>query len=171
MPHEDEEADERSEQPKQVPLGIRKPKAPKFEPTKFVDDQKRQDEEEEQRLLKKAEESALEAPDIHQDYEIRDDEEMDRHLEGVSSINATKELINNAKEEVEDELDVKTKPFSPERMDELMVFTKEAVTGYGEGAGYAEVKKRVRQLIEEDAVAAQGELDRKKEAYLRSAGK
>ena len=56
-------------------------------------------------------------------------------------------------------------------MDELMVFTREAITGYGEGPGYAELKKRVKELIEEDERFHKAELDRKKDAYLRSAGK
>lgn len=176
MPREDEEADGKAEQPKrerveQVPLGIRKPKAPKFEPAEFAEDQKRHDDAEEQALLEKAEDGSLDSPEVHQDYEIRDGDEVDRHMEGVSTVNALKEFINNATEEVEEEMGVKAKPFSIARMDELMVFTREAVTGYGEAVGYAELKKRVRQLIEEDQKVAERELDRKKEAYLRSSGK
>ena len=121
--------------------------------------------------MDKVERGDLESPEVHQDYEIQDGEEYDRHLEGISSVNALKELITQAKEEVEEELEVSSKPFSEERMDRLMVFTKEAITGYGEGPGYAELKKRVRELIEEDQRFAQAEMDRKKDAYLRSAGK
>jgi len=109
----------------------------------------------------------LEPPELHQDYEIRDGDETDRHLEGVSSLNALKEMIALAMEEVEEEMDTKSKPLSRHRMDKLLVFTREAVTGYGEEAGYAELKKRVQELIEEDQEAADAELERKKKAYLR----
>jgi hypothetical protein len=175
VPPEEEGAEEGKEQPKrqrvdQVPLGIRKP-APVFDSSEFVDEQKKKDEKEEKEILRKVSDSDLDSPELHQDYEIQDGEEFDRHLEGISSVNALKELIIQAKEEVEEELEVKSKPFSPERIDRLMVFTKEAVTGYGEGPGYAELKKRVRELIEEDQRFAEDELDRKKDAYLRSAGK
>jgi hypothetical protein len=175
VPPDEEGAEEGDEQPKrqrvnQVPLGIRKP-APIFDSSQFVEEQKKRDEEEEQELLQKAEDGDLDTPDLHQEYEIQDGEEFDRHLEGISSVNALKELIVQAKEEVEEELEVPSKPFTPERMDRLMVFTKEAVTGYGEGPGYAELKKRVRELIEDDQRHAEDELERKKEAYFRSAGK
>jgi hypothetical protein len=126
---------------------------------------------EEQELLKKAEDGDLEPPEVHQDYEIQDGDEYDRHLEGISSVNALKELIAQAKLEVEEELEIEGKPFSAERMDRLMVFTREAITGYGEGPGYVELKKRVRELIEDDQRHAEEELDRKKDAYLRSAGR
>ncbi|NIP36982.1 MAG: hypothetical protein GWN18_18620, partial [Thermoplasmata archaeon] len=128
------------------------------------------DEQEERELMDKVESEDLDSPELHQDYEIQDGDEYDRHLEGISSVNALKEIITQAKEEVEEELEITTKPFSEERMDRLMVFTKEAITGYGEGPGYAEVKKRVRELIEEDQRFAQAEIDRKKDAYLRSSG-
>ena len=172
MPREDEEEDGKSEQPKRervetVPLGIRKPKAPKFEPADFSEDQRMRDEETDEGLLKKVEEGSLEPPERHQDYEIRDGDETDRHLEGVSSLNAIKEMIASAKEEVEDEMEVQSKPLSQHRLDKLIVFTREAVTGYGEEAGYAELKKRVRELIEEDQQAAHEELERNKKAYLR----
>ena len=72
---------------------------------------------------------------------------------------------------MEEELAITVKPFSVERMDQLMVFTREAIIGYGEGPGYAELKKRVKELIEEDERFHQAELDRKKDAYLRSVGK
>ena len=175
MPPEEEGAEEGKDQPKrqrvdQVPLGIRKPK-PQFDSSDFVEDQKRRDEEDEMELLRKAESADLESPDLHQDYEIKDGEEFDRHLEGISSVNALKEFITQAKEEVEKELEVEGKPFSTERMDRLMVLTREAITGYGEGPGYAELKKRVRELIEEDERFHQAEMDRKKDSYLRSAGK
>ena len=176
MPDE-EDGEEGKAQPKreradQVPLGIRKPKSPKFDSTDFADEQRRRDEEEERRIDEKVADGDLEIPDLHQDYEIQDGDEYDRHLEGISSVNALKELIAQAKEEVEEELEVTgTRPFSEERMDRLMVFTKEAITGYGEGPGYVELKKRVRELIEEDLRFAQAEIDRKKDAYLRSSGK
>jgi hypothetical protein len=172
----EEEADEEEEhQPKrqraeQLPLGIRR-QGPLFDRTRFVDEQRKKDEREERELLEKVEQEDLDSPDIHQDYEIQDGDEYDRHLEGISSVNALKEFIAQAKEEVEEELEVASKPFSEERMDKLMVFTKEAITGYGEEPGYAELKKRVRELIEEDQRLAQAEMDRKKDAYLRSAGK
>ncbi|MCK4969213.1 MAG: hypothetical protein KAS77_01750 [Thermoplasmata archaeon] len=178
MPREDDEEDEKSKQPKQskqpkrervetVPLGLRKPDSPRFEPAHFSEEQRMRDEETEEGLLKKAEKGSLEPPELHQDYEIRDGDETDRHLEGVSSLNALKEMIALAKEEVEDEMGVKPKPFSRHRLDRLIVFTHEAVTGYGEEAGYAELKKRIRELIEEDQQAAAEELERKKKAYLR----
>ena len=175
MPREDDEEDEKSKQPKQpkrervetVPLGLRKPKAPKFEPAHFSEEQRMLDQETEEGLLKKAEEGSLEPPELHQDYEIRDGDETDRHLEGVSSLNALKEMIALAKEEVEDEMGVEPKTFSRHRLDRLIVFTREAVTGYGEEAGFAELKKRIRELIEEDQQAAAEELERKKKAYLR----
>ncbi len=173
MPREDdEEEDGRSEQPKRervetVPLGLRKPKAPRFDPAHFSEEQRMRDEEAEEGLLKKAENGSLAPPEAHQDYESRDGDETDRHLEGVSSLNAIKEMIALAKEEVEDEMGVKPKPFSQHRLDTLIVFTREAVTGYGEEAGYAELKKRVGELIEEDRQAAAEELERKKKAYLR----
>lgn len=175
MPPEEEDAEEGGDQPKrqrvdQVPLGIRMPKH-QFDSSRFVDDQKVRDEEEERVLLEEAEKGDLEAPDIHQDYQIKDGDEYDRHLEGICTVNALKELIAQAKEEVEEELGVTAKPFSIKRMDQLMVFTREAIVGYGEGPGYAELKKRVRELIEEDARFAQAELDRKKDAYLKSAGR
>jgi hypothetical protein len=172
---EEEGAEEGDEQPKrrsvdQVPLGIRKTR--QFDSSQFVDEQKAKDEQDERELLDKVDKEDLESPDIHQDYEIQDGEEFDRHLEGISSVNALKELIIQAKEQVEDELEVTNpKPFSEERTDRLMVFTKEAITGYGEDQGYEELKKRVRELIEEDLRFAQAEMDRKKEAYLRSSGK
>jgi hypothetical protein len=171
----EEEGTEQEDKPKrqrvdQVPLGIRKPKSPQFDSSHFVDDQKRRDEEDERTLLKKAEEVDLESPEVHQDYEIQDGDEFDRHLEGISSVNAIKELIAQAKEEVEEEMDFTAKPFSVERMDRLMVFTKEAITGYGEEQGYTELKKRVRELMREDQRFAQEEMDRKKDAYLRSSG-
>lgn len=172
MPSEEEvEEQPKRERADQVPLGIRRPKAPGFDSSQFIDEQRQRDEEEERRLMARAQEDDLESPDIHQDYEIRDGEEYDRHLEGVSSINAIKEMIAQAKEEVEEELDVRSKPFSVDRMDQLLVFTREAITGHGEDVGYEELKKRVRQLMEDDARWAQEELDRKKDAYLRSAGK
>jgi hypothetical protein len=176
VPREDEEEDEKSQQPKReraetVPLGLRKPKAPKFEPAHFSEEQRMLDDETEEGLIKEAQEGSLEPPELHQDYEIRDGDETDRHLEGVSSVNAIKEMIALAKEEVEDEMDVQSKPFSQHRMDKLIVFTREAVIGYGEEEGYAELKKRVAQLVEEDREAADQELERKKKAYLRSTEK
>lgn len=176
MPREDEEEDEKSQQPKReraetVPLGLRKPKAPKFEPAHFSEEQRMLDDETEEGLIKKAQEGSLEPPELHQDYEIRDGDETDRHLEGVSSVNAIKEMIALAKEEVEKEMDGPSKPFSQHRMDKLIVFTREAVIGYGEEEGYAELKKRVAQLVEEDREAADQELERKKKAYLRSTEK
>jgi hypothetical protein len=176
VPQEEEDSEEDEEQPKrdradQVPLGIRKPKSPQFDPNQFADRQRSEDEEREVEQLRKAEDEPLDAPDTHQDYEIKDGEEFDRHLEGITTVNALKELIQQAKEEVEEELELKVKAFRPERIDELMVFTKEAVTGYGEATGYAELKKHVRSLIVGDLRAAEEELDRKKEAYLKSAGK
>ena len=120
--------------------------------------------------MREAEEGDLVPPDLHQDYEVLDGDEFDRHLEGISSVNALKEMISNAKEEVEQELGLKPKPFSIERMDKLMIFTREAVTGYGESAGYEELKKRVKGLLEEDQQEAEREMDRKKDAYLRNAG-
>jgi hypothetical protein len=176
VPPEEEGAEEGKDQPKRkrldhVPLGIRKPSSPKFDSSQFAERQRKNDDAEERKVLDKAERAELESPEIHQDYELKDGEEFDRHLEGISSVNAMKELIAQAKEEIEEELDITIKPFSILRMDELMVFTKEAITGYGEGPGYAELKKRVRELIIEDVRFAQDELDRKKEAYLRSSGK
>lgn len=175
MPREDEEAEEGSDQPKrkavdQVPLGIRKPRSPKFDSSQFVDGQTRKDREMEEELERKAREGDLEAPDLHRDYEVQDGDEFDRHLEGISSVNALREMIAQAKEEVEEELGVTSKPFSMERMDQLMIFTREAVMGYGEDAGYVELKKRMTGLIEEDRREAEREMDRKKDAYLRSSG-
>ncbi len=176
MPPDEEGTNENGDQPKRrrvddVPLGLRRPSAPSFDSSQFVDVQREQDEREEREVLEKVERGDLDPPEVHQDYEIQDGEEFDRHLEGISSVNALKELIAQAKEEVEEELDVTVKPFSPERMDQLMVFTKEAIMGYGEDRGYAELKKRVRELVEEDDRHAVDELERKKQAYLRSAGK
>ncbi len=175
MPPEEEGAEEGEEQPKRervdkVPLGIRKPK-PQFDSSQFVDGQHKRDEEEERELLEKAEGGDLDPPDLHQDYDIKDGEEFDRHLEGISSVNAIKELIAQATEEVEEEMAITVKPFTVERMDQLMVFTREAIIGYGEGPGYAELKKRIKELIEEGERFHQAEMDRKKDAYLRSAGK
>ncbi len=175
MTPEEEAAEKEGDQPKrekaeQLPLGIRR-QGPQFDSSRFVDEQKAKDEANEQQLMDKVEKGDLEPPEVHQDYEIQDGDEYDRHLEGISSVNALKELITQAKEEVEEELEVPSKPFSEERMDRLMVFAKEAITGYGEGPGYAELRKRVRELIEEDQRFAQAEMDRKKDAYLRSAGK
>ena len=174
MPEEDDEGEEstgpKRERVEQVPLGIRKPKAPKFDASQHTDRQRREDDERESEQLRRAQEGDLDVPDLHKDYEIQDGEEFDRHLEGITSINALKELIAQAKEEVEQELDLPARPFSQERLDELMVFTKEAVIGYGEATGYAELKRRVRDLITSDLRFAQEELDRKKDAYLRSSG-
>lgn len=175
MPREDDEADEGSDQPKrrtvdQVPLGIRKPRKPKFDSSQFIDGQKRKDRATEEELERRARDGDLEPPDMHRDYEVQDGDEFDRHLEGISSVNALREMIAQAKEEVEDELGVTSKPFSMERMDQLMIFTREAVMGYGETAGYAELKKRVTVLIEEDRQEAEREMDRRKDAYLRSSG-
>lgn len=172
----EQEGDEEGDKPKrqrvdQVPLGIRKPRSPKFDSRKFADDQIRRDRESEKDLLRKAGEADLESPDLHQDYNIKDGDELDRHLEGISSVNAIKELIAQVIEELEEELAISTKPFSIGRMDRLMVFTKEAITGYGEEQGYIELKKRLRDLIMEDHRFAQEEMDRKKDAYLRSSGK
>ena len=174
----DEEVTEKEEgeQPKrqrvdQVPLGIRRP-APQFDSSRFVDEQRARDDREERRLMDRVEGEDLDSPDMHRDYEIQDGEEYDRHLEGISSVNALKELIFQAKEEVEEELEIaRPRPFSDQRMDRLMVFTEEAITGYGEKPGYAELKRRVRELLEEDQRFALAEMDRKKDAYLRSSGK
>jgi len=171
---EKEGADKGRDKPKrkrvdQVPLGIRRP-PPKFDSSRFAEDQRQRDDVEEMKILEKADRADLTSPGVHQDYQLKDGEELDRHLEGISSVNAMKELIAKAKEEVEEELDITVKPFSGHRMDQLMVFAKEAITGYGEGPGYAELKKRIRVIIEEDVRFAQEELDRKKEAYLRSSG-
>lgn len=176
MAPEDEDQGTDEDQPvrdsvDEVPLGIRKPRSPKFDSTRFSDSQRLRDDERERDLLRKVEEDPLEHPDVHQDYEIQDGDEYDRHLEGITSVNALKEFIARAKDEVEQELELTTKPFSVERMDELMVFSKEAILGYGEEQGYAELRRRVHALILEDARRAMDELDRKKEAYLRSAGK
>ncbi len=173
MTPEEEDAEE-EQQPKrerveEVPLGIRRHQ-PQFDSSQFVEQQKAKDERDERELMDKVDREDLDTPDLHQDYEILDGDEYDRHLEGISSVNALKEIIAQAKEEVEAELEFTAKPFSEERMDRLMVFTKEAITGYGEGPGYAEVKNRVRELIEEDQRFAQAEIDRKKDAYLRSSG-
>ena len=176
MTPEEEGAEEGEEQPKrrsvdEVPLGIRK-QTRQFDSSLFVDEQKAKDEREERELMDKVDREDLDSPELHQDYEIQDGEEYDRHLEGISSVNALKELIAQAKDEVEEELEVTNpKPFSEERMDRLMIFTKEAITGYGEDSGYVELKKRVRELIEEDLRFAQAEMDRKTYAYLRSSGK
>jgi hypothetical protein len=175
MTPEEEGAEEGEEQPKrrsvdQAPLGIRRTR--QFDSSQFVEEQRVKDELEERELLDKVEREDLDTPELHQDYEIQDGDEYDRHLEGISSVNALKELITQAKEEVEEELEVTNpKPFSEQRLDKLMVFTKEAITGYGEEAGYVELRKRVRELIEEDLRLAQAEMDRKKDAYLRSSGK
>lgn len=172
MPSEEEgEEQPKRERAEHVPLGIRRPKAPDFDSSRFVDEQRKRDDEEEQHLRTRVEEGDLESPDMHQDYEIQDGDEYDRHLEGVSSINALKELIAQAKEEVEEELEVRSKPFSADRMDQLLVFARGAITGHGEEVGYAELKKRVRQLLEDDVRWAEEEMDRKKQAYLRSSGK
>jgi hypothetical protein len=173
---EEGEGEQDSEQPKrrkvdQVPLGIRKPKSPQFNASDFSELQKMEDEGREKAQLKEAEDGSLDSPELHQDYEIQDGEEFDRHLEGITTVNALKEFIAQAKEEVEDELGATPKDFSPGRIDELMVYTKEAVEGYGEETGYAKLKRHVRELIEADAQFAKEELDRKKDAYLRSAGK
>jgi hypothetical protein len=129
-----------------------------------------EDAEREADIERMATDSELEAPDLHRDYEVRDDEDLDRHLEGITRINALKELIAQAKEEVENELEITVKPFSSERVDELMVFTEGAVKGHGEETGYYELKRRIHALILEDVRFAQEEMDRKKEAYLRSSG-
>jgi hypothetical protein len=175
VPPDEEGAEEGEDQPKrrrvdQVPLGIRKP-TPVFDSSQFTDEQKARDDEAEKEILEKVQSGDLDSPELNQDYEIKDGDEYDRHLEGISSVNALKELIAQAKEEVEEELEIPSKPFSVERMDELMVFTKEAVTGYGEGPGYTELKKRVLELIEDDQRHAEDEIERKKAAYFRTAGK
>jgi hypothetical protein len=173
---QDEEGGEEQEQPKRrrlddVPLGIRKPKAPQFDASEFVDDQKTTDAEREADQDQVAKDGDLEPPELHQDYEIRDDDELDRHLEGITTINALKELIQNARDEVEDELETKLKTFSQDRMDELMVYTKGVVEGHGEEKGYAMLKRHILELTEEDLRFAQQEMDRKKDAYLRSSGR
>ena len=160
----------RRERAEEVPLGIRR-RGPDFDPKQFIDRQLREDDERDKELLRRAEDEPLEAPELHRDYEIRDGEEYDRHLEEITSVNALKELILQAREELEEELETTIKPYTPERMDELMVFTKEAFIGHGEDRGYEKLKDRLKQLLEDDVAFAQAELDRKKDAYLRSAGK
>ncbi len=169
LPHEEEERPKRKKVD-EVPLGIRRPKSPDFDPSIFKERQRLEDEETEEEIMRRAEEAPLESPDLHQDYEIVDGDEYDRHLEGVTSINALKELIAQAKEEIEEELEVKVKAFKEPRMDELMVFAKEAILGYGDEKGYEELKRRVHALILEDARRAMEELDRKKDAYMKASG-
>ena len=155
----------------EVPLGIRKSRCPKFDSSNFSERQRSEDEEREAELERMATDSELEAPDLHRDYEVRDNEDLDRHLEGITRINALKELIARAKVVIENELELTVKPFSTERVDELMVLTEEAVKGQGEETGYYELKRRIHALILEDVRFAQEDLDRKKDAYLRSSGK
>jgi hypothetical protein len=169
LPQKEEERPKRKKVD-EVPLGIRKPKAPEFDPSTFKERQRIEDEEREDDLMRRAEDAPLESPELHQDYEIVDGDEYDRHLEGVTSVNALKELIYRAKEEIEEELEVKVKPFKELRMDELMVFAKEAILGNGEEKGYDDLKRRVHALILEDARRAMEELDRKKDAYMKASG-
>ena len=168
--HQEEEEQPKRKKAEDVPLGIRKPKSPKFDATHYKEQQRLEDEERDDEIMRRASEAPLESPELHQDYKIVDGDEYDRHLEGVTSVNALKELIAQAKAEVEEELELKVKPFKEPRMDELMVFAKEAILGYGEEKGYEELKRRVHALILEDARLAMDELDRKKDAYMRASG-
>ena len=155
----------------QVPLGIRRPRSPDFDPLRHQDRQACEDEERDREVLRRAEEQPLVAPDKHRDYKIRDGDDLDRHLEDICSHNALIELIARAKEEVEHELDVRAKPFRGPKMDELCVFAKEAIIAMGEEQGFEALRAHVKELVYNDVIFAQQELDRKKEAYMKLTGK
>lgn len=155
----------------QVPLGIRRPRSPDFDPLRHQDRQACEDEERDREVLRRAEEQPLVAPDKHRDYKIRDGDDLDRHLEDICSHNALIELIARAKEDVEHELDVRAKPFRGPKMDELCVFAKEAIIAMGEERGYEALRAHVKELVVNEVLQAQLELDRKKDAYMRLTGK
>jgi hypothetical protein len=154
-----------------VPLGIRKPRSPRFDPFAHQDQQHQRDDERDSQVQRRAMEQPLEAPNKHRDYEIREGDELDRHLEEICSVNALKELIARAQGEIEERSGVKAKPFRGARLDELIVFGKEAVLECGEDEGYARLKHRIEDIIVDDTRAAQAELDRKKDAYMKYAGR
>ena len=155
----------------EVPLGVRKPRSPKFDPLAHQDEQHHRDDERDSEVQRRAMEQPLEAPDKHRDYVIRDGDDLDRHLEDICSVNTLKELITQALEEIEERSGVKAKPFRGARLDELIVFGKEAILACGEEEGYAHLKHRIEDIIVEDMRAAQAEMDRKKDAYMKSAGR
>lgn len=176
MPPEGEEKSCEGAGPKrqkvdEVPLGVRRPRSPKFDPLAHQDEQHHLDDERDSEVQRRAMEQPLEAPDKHRDYVIRDGEELDRHLEDICSVNTLKELITRALEEIEERSGVKAKPFRGARLDELIVFGKEAILQCGEEEGYAHLKHRIEDIIVEDLRAAQAEMDRKKDAYMKSAGR
>jgi hypothetical protein len=178
VPPDDEEAEEagRRAQPKRqsvetVPLGIRRPRSPKLDPLCMQDAQHQRDDDRDSEVQRRALEMPLEAPELHRDYEIRDGEEFDRHLEDVCSVNTVKELIARAQEEIADRSGIPSKPFRGHRLDELTVFGKEAILTLGEESGYQALKHRIEDLIVEDIRATEQELDRKKAAYLKNAGR
>jgi len=155
----------------QVPLGIRRPRSPDFDPLRHQDRQACEDEERDREVLRRAEEQPLVAPDKHRDYKIRDGDELDRHLEDICSHNALIELIARAKEDVEHELDVRAKVFRGPRLDELCIFAKEAILAMGEEQGYQALRAHVKELVVNEVLQAQQELDRKKDAYMKLTGK
>jgi hypothetical protein len=176
VPPEGEDEEPEGAQPKRqrvddVPLGIRKPRSPKFDPFAHQDAQHRRDDERDSQVRRRAMEQPLEAPNKHRDYEIRDGDELDRHLEEICSVNTLKELITRAQGEIEERSGVKAKPFRGARLDELIVFGKEAILQCGEEEGYARLRRRIEDIIVEDVKAVQAELDRKKDAYMKSAGR
>ncbi len=155
----------------QVPLGLRKPRSPDFDPARHQDRQACADEQRDLKVMRRADEQPLVAPEKHRDYQIRDGDDLDRHLEDICSHNALIELIERARQEVEHELDVRAKAFRGARLDELCVFAKEAIIAMGEERGFQALRAHVKELVFNDVVYAQQELDRKKEAYMKNAGK
>ena len=158
------------EKVEEVPLGVRKPRSPKFDPLAHQDKQHHLDDERDSEVQRKAMEQPLEAPDKHRDYVIRDGDDIDRHLEDICSVNTLKELITQAQEEIEERSGVKAKPFRGARLDELIIFGKEAILACGEVEGYSKLRCRIEDILVEDLRAAQAEMDRKKDAYMRHTG-
>ncbi len=156
---------------KEVPLGIRKPRSPSLDATSEQDRQHVIDDERDFALERSVSEQPLEAPDKHRDYEIREGDDHYKHLESICSHNALLEMIARARDEVESELDVRAKPFRGTRLDEMVVFGREAVMALGEQEGYQALKAHVKEVIVNEVLQAQLEIDRKKDAYMRHAGK
>jgi hypothetical protein len=178
MPEEErgDEGGEQQPQPKRqkvsdVPLGIRRPRAPALDATSEQDRQHDRDDERDHAIERSVSQQPLEAPDKHRDYEIREGDDHYKHLENICSHNALLEMIVRAREEVEHELNARARPFRGTRLDEMVVFAREAVMSLGECEGYEALKAHVKEIIYNEVLQAREEMDRKKDAYMRLTGK
>jgi hypothetical protein len=176
MPDEERGDDGGEQQPrrvkaKEIPLGIRKPRAPALDSTSEQDRQHNLDDERDHAVERSVADQPLEAPDKHRDYEIMEGDDHYKHLENICSHNALLEMIARARDVVEHEIKMKAKPFRGTRLDEVVIFAREAVMQLGEDEGFQALLVHVKELIYNEVLQAQLEIDRKKDAYMRLSGK